>query len=86
MHRQCYFASVNARFLLLLLVASAMPLFAATVDAPTTAVATGLQRDVVFSDYSPLSSSMELARRLLSPLNAMRVSQELARSGQPARE
>jgi len=86
MHRQCYFASVNARFLLLLLVASAMPLFAATVDAPTTAVATGLQRDVVFSDYSPLSSSMELARRLLSPLNAMRVSQDLARSGQPARE
>jgi pimeloyl-ACP methyl ester carboxylesterase len=28
----------------------------------------GLQRDVVFSDYSPLSRSAEVARRVLSPL------------------
>jgi dienelactone hydrolase len=29
---------------------------------------TGLQRDVIFSEYSPLSGSLELARRTLSPL------------------
>lgn len=84
-HQECCFASVIGRFLLLL-VALAMPLFAAAVDAPTEAIGAGLQRDVVFSDYSPLTSSMELARRLLSPLNAMRVSQMLIRSGQLARE
>ncbi|HLZ98979.1 MAG TPA: hypothetical protein VKP66_13650, partial [Steroidobacteraceae bacterium] len=41
---------------------------------------TGLQRDVVFSDYFALSSSAELVHRLLSPLNAVRVSQRLAHS------
>jgi len=30
--------------------------------------ATGLQPDVIFTDYSPLSRSLELARRLLTPL------------------
>ena len=30
--------------------------------------ATGLQRNVIFSEYSPLSGSVELARRTLSPL------------------
>jgi Esterase PHB depolymerase len=83
-HRRCYLALVIARCLLL--GALVMPLFAAAVDAPMPAAATGLQRDVVFTEYSPLSRSMELARRLLSPLNAMRVSQELGRSGQLARE
>ena len=33
-----------------------------------TAGATGVHRDVVFTEYSPLSSSTELARRLLTPL------------------
>ena len=61
-----------------------MPLLAAAADMPVGS--TGLQKDVVFTDYSPLSRSMELARRLLSPLNAMRVSQEVERSGQAARE
>jgi dienelactone hydrolase len=65
-------------------IALMMPPFAAAADMPVGS--TGLQKDVVFTDYSPLSRSMELARRLLSPLNAMRVNQELARSGQAARE
>lgn len=37
--------------------------------------------DVVFSDYSPLSSNAELARRLLTPLEAARIPQLLAHSG-----
>jgi len=41
----------------------------------------GVQRDVVFTDYSPLSSNSELLRRLLSPLAAAQVQQILARSG-----
>ena len=61
-----------------------MPQFAAAADMPVGN--TGLQKNVVFTDYSPLSRSMELARRLLSPLNAMRVNQELARTGQAALE
>ncbi len=43
----------------------------------------GVQRNVVFADYSPLSSSTEIMGRLLSPLNAMRVQQALARSARP---
>jgi pimeloyl-ACP methyl ester carboxylesterase len=38
-------------------------------------------RDVVFTDYSPLSSNTELARRLLTPLTAARIPQLLAQSG-----
>src|SRR5229473_5610555 len=41
---------------------------------------TGLQSDVVFSDYSPLSSSAELLHRLVSPLSAVRVGKRLAHS------
>jgi predicted esterase len=36
-------------------------------------VATGLLKDVVFSHYSDLSSSGELARRLMSPFDALRM-------------
>jgi hypothetical protein len=79
----CYLARVIERCLPMF-IALVMPLFAAAADMPVGRA--GLQRDAVFADYSPLSGSMELARRLLSPLNAMRVSQELARSGQAARE
>lgn len=63
-----------------------MPLLAAAADTAAQAGPAGLQRDIVFSDYSPYSRSMELARRLLSPLNAMRVSQESARPGHGALE
>ena len=50
----------------------------ASAQIPTSF--TGLQRDVVFSDYSPLANSAQLLHRLLSPLNAVRVSQKLAHS------
>ncbi|MDQ2972564.1 MAG: PHB depolymerase family esterase [Rhodanobacteraceae bacterium] len=39
---------------------------------------TGLQQNVTFDDYSPLSSGMELARRLLSPLSFQRLQHMLA--------
>ncbi|WP_217317962.1 hypothetical protein [Rhodanobacter sp. C03] len=61
-----------------------MPLPAAADNAP--AVPTGLQRDVVFTDYSPLSRSAELVRRLLSPLNALHVNQVSAQPGHAMRE
>src|SRR6202166_201918 len=54
--------------------------------ADTVTGFTGLQSDVVFSDYSPLSSSAELLRRLLSPLNAVQVSKKLARSAVALRD
>ena len=38
---------------------------------------TGLQQNVTFTDYSPLSRSAELARRLLTPLSFQRVQQNL---------
>jgi pimeloyl-ACP methyl ester carboxylesterase len=79
----CYLARVIERCLLMF-IASVLPLLAA--DADMAVGSTGLQKDVVFTDYSPLSRSMELARRLLSPLNAMRLNQELVRTGQAARE
>jgi predicted esterase len=48
--------------------------------------ATGLQRDVVFTDYSPLSESKELVRRLLTPLSAARINSAVARSELALRE
>jgi pimeloyl-ACP methyl ester carboxylesterase len=51
-----------------------------------SAYAQGLQQDVVFSDYSPLSSNTEMARRLLSPLTAAQIPQNLARTGSTLRE
>ena len=56
----------------------------ATCD--TVAGFTGLQSDVVFSDYSPLSSSAELLHRLLSPLNAGQVGQRLSHSAVSLRD
>jgi pimeloyl-ACP methyl ester carboxylesterase len=52
----------------------------------TEAGFTGLQNDVVFSDYSPRSSSAELLRRLLSPLNAVQVGKRLAHSAVALRD
>jgi predicted esterase len=59
-----------ARYLLLL--AAWLAPSIATADDMRTAPA-GLQRDLVFSDYSPLSASTELLRRLFTPLTALRV-------------
>src|SRR5258708_1034525 len=38
-------------------------------------------RDLVFADYSERSSSAELARRMLSPLAALQLKRQMARSG-----
>jgi predicted esterase len=48
-------------------------------------VTTGLQSGVVFSEYFPLSTSAELMRRLSSPLGALRVTEEAARTGKTLR-
>src|ERR1700730_6918458 len=52
----------------------------------TVAGFSGLQSDVVFSDYSPLSSSTELLHRLLSPLSAVQVGKKLASSAVALRD
>ncbi|OOG63405.1 hypothetical protein B0E46_10405 [Rhodanobacter sp. B04] len=69
--------------LLPLLAVLFMPLPATASDVPA---ATGLLHDEVFTGYSPLSRSSELVRRLLSPLNALRVGQESRRQGHAIRE
>jgi hypothetical protein len=43
-----------------------LPLAASAQES--SAITPGLQRNVIFSDYSPLSRSTEIARRALSPL------------------
>lgn len=55
---------------------------AGSAGSPTS----GLQRDMVFTDYSPLARSDALLPRLLSPLNALRVRRELAQSKQGLRQ
>ena len=49
-------------------------------------LAPGLHRDVVFSEYSPLSGNAELIRRLLSPLAAWQTRESIARNGAQMRE
>jgi dienelactone hydrolase len=55
-----------------------MPLIAGAQE--TAAPVTGLQRNVLFTEYSPLSSSVELVHRTLSPL----VNIEIARAAKNA--
>src|SRR5450755_1871512 len=69
---------------LILLGAALLACCAAAGDPPTGSAS--LRRDVVFTEYSPLSRSTELLRRLFSPLNALRVLEESASSGKPLRE
>lgn len=66
------------------LVAQPAPAFAAP-DTPTRPAA-GLENQVVFSDYSPLSASAEVMRRLLSPLAARAVQRSLERSHERLRD
>jgi pimeloyl-ACP methyl ester carboxylesterase len=61
-------------------------IFPTPVIGDTAAGFTGLQNDVVFSDYSPLSGSAELVHRLLSPLNAVEVGKRLAHSAVALRD
>ena len=51
-----------------------------------TALNVGPRRDVVFTDYTPLSGSAELVRRMLSPLAALEVQRALTRSGKALTE
>jgi hypothetical protein len=53
--------------------------------ASTQTVTAGLKNGVVFTEYSGLSSTTELVRRLFSPLSALRVYQEAARTGKTLR-
>ncbi len=48
-------------------------------------VVSGVRNDVVFTEYTPLSSTAELVRRLSSPLTALRLNQEAERAGQTLR-
>lgn len=59
----------------------ALALFMAPSAAAQMRVEPGLSSDVTFSQYSPLASNAELARRLLSPLAAARMQAIFARSG-----
>ncbi|WP_430392227.1 PHB depolymerase family esterase [Dyella sp. 20L07] len=47
---------------------------------------TGLQINLTFTEYTPLSSSAELVRRLLTPLTAMHLQQHAAAKGIAIRE
>jgi predicted esterase len=59
--------------------ASLIGFFALAHDASPQAA--GLRSDVVFTQYSPLSSNAELVRRLVSPLTAAQLPAALARTG-----
>src|SRR5262249_51693768 len=58
-------------------------LMASSASAQTGAL--GLRNDVVFTEYSPLSSVVELVRRLRSPLSALRLNQDAERAGRTLR-
>lgn len=65
-------------------VSAALTMFALAA-CPTAAqkadVATGLKKDVVFAEYTPLSGNAEIVRRMLSPLEAAQIPAALARAG-----
>ena len=64
-------------------VAAIAVLMALTASAQIAS--SGLRNDVVFTEYSPLSSIGELMRRLCSPLKALRLNQDAERAGQTLR-
>jgi dienelactone hydrolase len=64
------------------LVATLTVAFTAAPGAGAAPTLTGLQTDVVFSDYSPLSANLELLRRMLSPLALAEVQASLSRSSE----
>jgi pimeloyl-ACP methyl ester carboxylesterase len=51
------------------------------LPAGAQTVSSGLRNNVVFTEYSALSSTAELVRRTFSPLNALRLVQEAERAG-----
>jgi hypothetical protein len=70
--------------LIVLMLAIAMTSAAAPAAALQTD--TGLQRSVIFTDYSAWSRSTEIVRRMMSPLDAARVLEESVRAGKGLRE
>jgi pimeloyl-ACP methyl ester carboxylesterase len=66
----------QARVVLCLLLVAFIGLARISAAADSAPIA-GLNSGVVFSDYSPLSTVAELARRLLSPMNAERMFRQL---------
>jgi dienelactone hydrolase len=62
----------------------AICLFAGAGNAADSAAT--VQHDVVFTDYSPLSGNLELARRMLSPLNFAQLQREARRKNVKLRE
>ena len=73
--------AVSRCALLLGAVLTAMPM----PSANTQAVTAGLKNGAVFTEYSALSTTPELVRRLLSPLSGLRVKQEAANTGKTLR-
>jgi dienelactone hydrolase len=69
-----------------LLPVAMLAMSALAIAGDTSSEPTGLQRDVIFTDYSPLAASTELMQRTMSPLRAERVRVELARSRKQMRE
>ena len=67
----------SARTWLSALVMSVLPLLASAQESSD--LVTGLQKNVIFSAYSPLSGSLEVARRTLSPLANVEVARASAR-------
>lgn len=61
-------------------------LLASAHAAEEPRAAVGLQIGSVFTDYSPLSRSAELVHRLLSPLDALRVTQASTQAGKALRD
>ncbi len=70
----------------LFLAAAWLALGGLAVAAPFDPNTQGLQKGVTFTDYSPLSANLELARRLVSPLTAAKLGPALAASGKTLRE
>jgi len=74
MHRYLCCIAAGIAFAVLPLSALAQP------TAPVPEIR-GLKNDVVFADYTALSSNAEIVRRMLSPLAAAQISLALARTG-----
>ena len=64
---------------------AAVAIAQAAIAGESPAPATGLQRDVTFTEYSPLSASLEVARRLLSPLANVEIERLSSKPGQALR-
>lgn len=60
-----------------------LAMLTSAADAQTAPA--GLRNGVVFTEYSALSDTAELVRRLLSPLKALRINQEAERAGKALR-